>query len=83
MVDRVVLDGEIPLLVPKEMFDHLAANEGQIEDGYKIHDVDRLARTLRYGGMLVKEQLFIKFKDRPCTQPKQPMFQSPSLWKKS
>jgi len=45
---------EVVCFIPKSMFDYLADKEGQIEDGIKIHAVDRVAGTLRVGAQLVK-----------------------------
>lgn len=48
------MDNEVVCIIPQSLFDHLAEKEGQIEDGFKIHAVDRVAGTLRIGAQLLK-----------------------------
>ena len=45
---------EVVCFIPKSMFDYLADKEGQIEGGFKIHAVDRVAGTVRIGVQLLK-----------------------------
>lgn len=48
------MDNEVVCIIPQSLFDHLAEKEGQVEDGFKIHAVDRVAGTLRIGAQLMK-----------------------------
>jgi hypothetical protein len=52
---EIMSDGEFPTFVINQVvFDHIAAMEGQVRDGFKIHSVDRVAGTLRFGATLFK-----------------------------
>lgn len=43
------------------LFERLAALEGQVFDGFKVHSVDRKAGTLRLGATLLKSQELVQF----------------------
>lgn len=52
---------EVVILVHPSLFERLAALEGQVVDGFKVHSVDRKAGTLRCGATLLKSHELVQF----------------------
>jgi len=52
---------ELFVVIHPSFFERLAALEGQVVDGFKVHSVDRKAGTLRYGATLLKSQELVQF----------------------